>query len=384
MRLRNRLSIAATLASACLASVLPAASAPAAPRPAVVDTPAHLDQVIQQTAEQAGVPGVIVGIWRPGHARYVRAFGLADKADCTPMKPDLFMRIGSETKTFTVTALLQLVDQGLVGLDDPIARYAAGVPNGRNITLRQLAGMRSGLFPYSKDTGFQHLLQTQPHRQWTPRELLAIAFRHKNQFTPGTQFDYSNTNTILLGLVVEKMTHRTLREDFRDMITRPSGLDHTFLPVAAEFPRPHAHGYTVQTPTGAEADATDFNPSWGWAAGAMISDLEDMHHWAVDVATGRLLTPQTQAERLAALPTGAPGDAYGLGIDINHGWTGHAGSLPGYQSLTIYLPSEQATLVILLNTDTPSNDENPSTLLGRAITQVISPNNVYADASDQS
>ncbi|WP_329925628.1 serine hydrolase domain-containing protein [Streptomyces sp. SP17BM10] len=339
--------------------------------------------MIQRAAADAGVPGVIVGIWKPGQPRYVRAFGIADNSDCEPMRTDLNMRIGSETKTFTVTALLQLVDRGEVGLDDPISAYVDGVPDGEHITLRQLADMRSGLFAYSKDAGFQHLLATEPHRQWSPSELLGIAFEHPNQFPPGTQFDYSNTNTVLLGLVVEKITHRPLRDVIRELITRPSGLDRTFLPEAAEFPLPHAHGYTDVTPDGTVADATDFNPSWGWAAGAMISDLDDMRSWAENVATGGLLTPQTQAERLDAQPTGAPGDAYGLGIDINHGWIGHAGSLPGYQSLTVYLPAQKATMVILLNTDIPSNGENPSTLLGRAITQVISPGNVYGDASDQ-
>ncbi|WP_259464724.1 serine hydrolase [Streptomyces sp. TLI_171] len=375
--------IAAPAAAAPAAPAAPAPRTPAAPPPARDATRAELDRVIRQTAADAGVPGVIVGIWEPGKPRYVRAFGVADTSDCEPMRTDLNMRIGSETKTFTVTALLQLVDRGEVGLDDPISAYVDGVPDGDHITLRQLADMRSGLFAYTKDAGFQHLLATEPHRQWVPSELLDIAFSHPNQFPPGTQFDYSNTNTVLLGLVVEKVAHRPLSEVIRDRITRPSRLDHTFLPEAAEFPQPHAHGYTDLTPDGTVADATDFNPSWGWAAGAMISDLDDMRSWAESVATGRLLSPQTQAERLDAHPTGAPGDFYGLGIDINHGWIGHAGSLPGYQSLTVYLPARKTTMVILLNTDIPSNDENPSTLLGRAITQIISPDNVYGDASDQ-
>ncbi|MFC6595196.1 serine hydrolase domain-containing protein [Kitasatospora paranensis] len=390
---RTALLRIAMVVSACVAASLPPIAAPAAAVPSSRTsatasqqwdaTAAELDRVIQRTAADAGVPGVIVGVWKPGKPRYVRAFGVADKIDCEPMRTDLNMRIGSETKTFTVTAMLQLVDRGKVGLDDPISRYVDGVPDGEHITLRQLAEMRSGLFPYTKDADFQHLLTTQPHRQWAPEELLRIAFEHANQFPPGTQFDYSNTNTVLLGLVVEKVTHRPLQVAIRDLITRPSGLDHTFLPKAAEFPQPHAHGYTDFTPDGTVADATDFNPSWAWAAGAMISDLDDLRSWAVNVATGRLLTPHTQQERLDAQPTGAPGDFYGLGIDINHGWIGHAGSLPGYQSLTVYLPASKATMVILLNTDISSNGENPSTLLGRAITQVISPGNVYGDASDQ-
>ncbi|GAA4839496.1 serine hydrolase domain-containing protein [Kitasatospora terrestris] len=344
----------------------------------------ELDRAIQATLQSAGAPGVIAGVWIPGQLSYVRAFGVADKSDCDPMRSDLNMRIGSETKTFTVTALLQLVDRGEVGLDDPISRYIPGVPDGDHITLRQLANMRSGLFSYTQDPEWQkQAFLDDPYRQWKPEELLQVAFSHENKFAPGTQFDYSNTNTVLLGLVVEKLTHHSLQRAFKEMITKPSHLPHTFLPKAAELPRPYAHGYTDLTATGAETDATHWNPSWGWAAGAMISNLDDMHAWAENVATGRLLKPETQAERLDALPTGAPGDFYGLGIDINHGWIGHAGSLPGYQSLTIYLPSLKASVVILTNTDIQSGGENPSTLFGRAITQLISPDNVYGAASDQ-
>lgn len=398
--LRGALRTAATIVAACLATSIPPISASAtasvqasAPRQGAraatpqlgAATARELDQVIRSTAASAGVPGVIVGLWMPGQPRYVRAFGIADKSDCAPMRPDLYMRIASETKTFTVTALLRLVDEGVVRLDDPVSDYLPGVPDGRRITLRDLADMRSGLFPYTDDTGFEHDLLSDPHREFTPQELLRIAFLHPNRpFAPGTAFEYSNTNTIVLGLLVEKETHLPLRDAIRDLVTGPSRLDHTLFPVAAEFPRPHAHGYTEQTLNGEQADATTWNPSWGWAAGAMISNLEDLHSWAVNVATGRLLTPETQAERLDALPTGAPGDAYGLGIDINNGWIGHTGSQPGYQSLTFYLPSLRATLVVLLNTDISSQGEKPIILLGRAITRIISPDNIFRPANDQS
>lgn len=384
-----------TLVTTCLVASVPnisvvasaASSAPAVPAAAMTaaSTAQKLDRVIRDTFKATGAPGVIVGLSMRGLPNYVRTLGVADTRDCAPMRPDLFMRMGSETKTFTVTALLRLVDRGVVRLDDPISRYVAGVPNGWHITLRDLADMRSGLVPYTDDPGFEQQLLADPYRQWTPHELLSFAFKHHNRpFKPGTEFEYSNTNTILLGLVVEKETRLPLEVAMRDLVTGPSHLDDTLFPVGAEIPRPHAHGYTEQTPTLQEADATHWNPSWGWAAGAMISNLRDLRSWAVNVATGRLLKPATQAERLAALPTGAPGDAYGLGIDINHGWIGHAGSQPGYQSLTIYLPGLRASLVILVNSDVPANGERPAVLLGRAITQVISPGNVYADASDQS
>ena len=160
-----------------------------------------LDKAIPVAMQRASVPGAIVGIWQDGREPYVRAFGVRDTATRQPMATDLYMRIGSNSKAFTVTAILMLADQGKLGLDDPIDRYVKGVPGGNRITLRQLAQMRSGLYDYADDTNKD--LPQQPFRKWTPRELLAVAFRHPPVFPPGTKFDYCNTNTVLLGLVVE-------------------------------------------------------------------------------------------------------------------------------------------------------------------------------------
>lgn len=109
----------------------------------------------------------------------------------------------------------------------------------------------------------------------------------------------------------------------------------------------------------------------------MISDLQDMRRWARGLATGTLLSPATQAERLKMLPTGSPGNDYGLGIFDNHGWIGHNGSLPGYESVTVYLPSRRATLVVLINTDIHYQGSEPSTLLAKTITSIVTPENVY-------
>ncbi|MFI1017778.1 serine hydrolase domain-containing protein [Streptomyces sp. NPDC020965] len=337
----------------------------------------RLDSAIQQVMREASVPGVIVGLWAPGKGSYVRAFGVADKSTGAPMKPDLNMRIGSETKTFTVTALLELVDQGKVGLDDPISRYINGVPNGSRITLRDLAGMRSGLFNYSMDEDFFKALTSDPERPFTPQELLSYSFRHPIQFQPGAEFEYSNTNLILLGLVVEQAGGLPLNEYIERHVLEPAGLNRTVFPTGAEFPSPHAHGYTEQTADGKMADSTDWNPSWGWAAGAMISDLEDLRSWARTVATGTLLTPETQAERLKTGPTTIPGAGYGLGIFNVQGWIGHNGSLPGYETLTVYLPESQATMVVLLNTDVLHDEAEPSTLFGQAITRIVTPDHVF-------
>ncbi|MFB6616850.1 serine hydrolase domain-containing protein [Streptomyces sp. NPDC085524] len=376
-------------AGSAYGAATPAPSAPTASSPSPTPdggsgfpqlTPAvaaQLDTAVQKVLRETQVPGVVVGLWAPGKGSYVRTFGVADKATGAPMETDFNFRIGSETKTFTVTALLELVDQGKLALDDPIGKYIEGVPNGSRITLRQLAGMRSGLYNYSEDPTFNKELTAGPDKYFPPRQLLAYSFKHPVQFEPGAQFDYSNTNLILLGLVVEKIGKKPLSEFIRQEVLEPAGLRRTAFPVDASFPDPHPQGYTDQSATGKVVISTDWNPSWAWAAGAMISDLLDLRSWARTLATGSLLTPATQAERLKTTPMDIPGAGYGLGIFDVQGWIGHNGSLPGYESLTMYLPQYQATLVVLLNTDILADGQEPSTLFGEAITSIVTPDHVY-------
>ena len=340
-------------------------------------TTARLDSAIATTLRETGAPGAIVGVWGP-RCRYEKAFGVADEATGAPMRTDFYSRIGSETKTFTVTGVLQLVDDGAVGLDDPIADYVPGVPEGERITLRQLARMQSGLFNYSEDERFQLDLVTDPYRTFTPHELLDYSFAHPLDFPPGEGFHYSNTNTILLGLVIEEVSGLPLHEFLEQRVFEPLGLEDTSFPTDNAFPEPHAEGYTTLTPDGSETVATDWNPSWEWAAGAIISTLHDLRTWARAVATGTLLEPGTQAQRLETVAPPGSDAGYGLGIFDVAGWIGHNGSQPGYQSLTVHLPERRLTLVVLLNTDVPAPDGGaPSSAFGRAITEVVSPDHVF-------
>ncbi|MFJ9736234.1 serine hydrolase domain-containing protein [Streptomyces sp. NPDC101169] len=373
----------AVRAASAAASPSPSPSGPDAVRALTPDVTRQLDAAVRQVMRTANVPGVTVGVWTPDRGSYVRSFGVADRSDGRPMTPDMYVRIGSETKTFTVTALLQLVDEGKAGLDDPIGRYVAGVPNGDRITLRELAGMRSGLFNYSEDDGFFKALTSDPQRPFTPQQLLGYAFRHPVMFPPGQKFYYSNTNLILLGLVVEKQSGQSLGDYIHRHILVPAGMNDTSFPSGAEFPSPHPQGYTDQTADGKVQDTADWNPSWGWAAGAMVSTLGDLRTWAPTVATGRfpdgrrMISPAAQAQRLVTPPTPIPGAGYGLGIFDVQGWIGHNGSLPGYETLTVYLPEARTTLVVALNTDIDHDNQEPSTLFGQAITRIISPGHVF-------
>lgn len=175
------------------------------------------------------------------------------------------------------------------------------------------------------------------------------------------------------------MARQPLAAFIRRNILRPEHLTDTLFPAGARFPFPRARGYTRDTADGKLTNATRWNPSWGWAAGAMISTLRDLHAWSRAVATGTLLTPATQRQRERFLPTGIAGvkGGYGLGLLNDNGWIGHNGSLPGYQSLTIYLPPQRATLVVLVNSDTLYRGNELTTLLGEAITRIITPRHIY-------
>jgi D-alanyl-D-alanine carboxypeptidase len=343
------------------------------------DMKLKIDAALVQAMTAASVPGVMLGVWGPnGH--YERAYGVADKSTRAPMQTSFYSRIGSVTKTFTVTGVLQLADQNKVGLDDPIGKYIDGVPHGDAITLRELARMQSGLANFTDNPQFQQAFFADPRRSFSPQELLGYSFSQPPTFAPGADFQYCNTNTILLGLVVEKISGQSLPEYVRVHILTPLGMSQTSFPTTNAFPDPHAQGYTNQTANDAETTATDWDPTWAWAAGAMISTLHDMHSWAPALATGKLLSPQMQAQRLQTVPGKGlpPPDGYGLGIFNLGGWIGHNGSLPGYQSVVVYQPDTRQTLVILTNTDINYQGNEPSTTLANAVTKVLTPDHVYA------
>jgi D-alanyl-D-alanine carboxypeptidase len=341
--------------------------------PALVERPdaAELDAAIEAAMSEAAIPGAIVGIWGPD-GDYVKTFGVSDKLTGAPMKRDFHHRIGSITKTFTTAALLLLVDQGKVSLDDPISMYVDGVPSGDTITLRNLARMSSGLTTYDDSDAFVDGYFTDPTQPYGPTGMLAFAFDQPVKFEAGTEWDYSNTNTTLLGLVVEDVSGQSLADFVAANITGPLNMTRTTVPEAAELPEPHAQGYTVVGDT--EKIATDWNPSWGWGAGNMTSTLDDMKIWAEELGTGSLLTPAMHQERINSTVKMTDTAAYGLGVFNDSGWIGHSGSIFGYQTLVFYQPEQQTSLVVFTNSDKPAT---ASTTLGTAITTVISPDHVY-------
>lgn len=327
-----------------------------------------LRSATEEVRAQISAPGTIVAVQTP-EGRWVEAFGVADPATGRAMSVDDAQRIGSITKTFTGSVILQLAEEGKLSLDDPISRYVDGVPNGENISLRVLITMTSGLASYTLDDSFQEEWFGNPQGGWTPEQLLAKAFELPPLFAPGEQFNYSNTNFILLGQVIEKVTERSYAEALAERIFDPMGLSDTFMPVANELPEPHSTGFTMQaTEPGATEplDATDWNPSFGGAAGQLVSTIGDMLTYGRALGTGGgLLDDESQIQRLTFPEAGGYGEAMGC----VGGWVGHTGELPGYNTSVFYDTGSDTTVITMTNSDIPSGEctssltlpDNPST-----------------------
>lgn len=355
----------------------PVTASPAAPSLRTID-PAALQSVLETRARELLVPGAVAVVRTPS-GDFTGRYGATTYRGTTPPAVSDHIRVGSVTKTFTGTVILQQAQEGLLSLDDPVSKYRPEVPNGERITIAQLLEMRSGLFNYSTTVELNQALDDAPQRVWRRDELLSIAFARPPYFAPGQGFTYSNTNTVLLGLIAEQVERgKPLAAIMRDRLFVPLGMRNTLLPAddANGLPAPYARGYMYGTnvetmdPAGLPADRlaaaragtfqpgdrTFDNPSWGWAAGAGISTAEDLVIWAQALAGGRVLGPALQARRLASVrPISADAPAgsaqYGLAIAKFGPLYGHTGELPGYNTFVGHDPARNVTVVVWANLD---------------------------------
>lgn len=357
----------------------------------------RLQATVVEIAREQLVPGVVV-LLRTPKGDFTSTYGVNSYRGSTPTSADQHFHVGSITKTWTSTVILQQVQDGLLQLGDPIAKYIAGVPKGEQITIEQLLLMRSGLSNYSATVAFNQALDDAPARVWQPEEMLALAFAHQQSFDPGTSYEYSNTNTILLGLVAQKVENgKPLSDIMRDRLFRPLGLRHTLLPaiddaaLPAPFTRGYQYGSNVQTlqplPDDMQAaaragtlvpiDHTNSNTSWGWSAGSGISTANDLVTYVQALVGGGLLNPQMQAARLASVRDIVPHNP-----ELGYGWNlarfgalyGHTGEIPGYGTFMGHDPANQVTLIVWANLETNLDGESAASAIARQlIAQIYKP-----------
>ncbi|HET6275488.1 MAG TPA: serine hydrolase domain-containing protein [Candidatus Cybelea sp.] len=323
------------------------------------------------------VPGVLVGIWDGDGHTYIRTFGYADRATHRPLTVADHFRIGSNTKTFVIATLLQLVDERRLSLDDPVSRFSIGVavPNGNKITIRELCQMRSGLFE-AYDTPQLAAEHIRPAMTFDPRTLVAWAMKQRPYFAPGQGYHYTNTNYLILGLIVESLTHDSIGDQIRKRLLVPFRLTQTFYPQTQAMPNPWARGYGLDKHRRWEDVSGTIPVSLMGAAGAMISNMHDMKRWIGLVVTGKTSAPATFRALTECIPTGQGNLAFGLGLGCSAGWYGYTGGLPGYNTANYYFPATGATIVAWV--DVQANSPNPgvANAVFRDIAHVITPTNV--------
>ncbi|GLV65945.1 D-alanyl-D-alanine carboxypeptidase [Bacillus mycoides] len=324
-------------------------------------------QAIRDTL-QLGFPGILAKTSEGGKT-WGYAAGVADLSTKKPMKTDFRFRIGSVTKTFIATVLLQLAGENRLNLDDSIEKWLPGIIQGngydaKQITIRQMLNHTSGIAEYSrsKEADFTHT-----KRLYTAEELVKIGLLMPPDFAPGKGWSYSNTGYVLLGILIEKVTGNSYAEEIENRIIEPLELSNTFLPGnSSVIPgTKHARGYEGYDGASELKDVTYFNPSIGSSAGEMISTADDLNKFFSYLLSGELMKERQLKQMLTTVPTGrAEIGGYGLGIyetKLPSGvqiW-GHTGDIPGFSTFAGGTLGGKHTLAVSLNSMRSANSPDP-------------------------
>ncbi|WP_329263966.1 serine hydrolase domain-containing protein [Streptomyces pseudovenezuelae] len=329
-----------------------------------------------RAAVKDGVPGVTLTA-RDGRGTWSTTAGVGNLRTHVPRAADDRYRVGSITKTFVATVLLQLEAEGRLSLDDTVDKWLPGVVHGNGhdgsrITVRQLLNHTSGIFNYTadetfartyflKDGFFQHRYDTQ-----SPEQLVATAMAHKPDFAPGTSWNYSNTNYVVAGMLIQKVTGRTYGEEIRHRVIEPLKLTATSVPgTRVTVPRPSSRAYSklAETATGPTYDVTRLNPSLASSAGEMISDSADLNRFYSALLKGRLLPPKQLKEiKTTVAVEGLPNAGYGLALmdrELScgvHVW-GHDGGIHGSSSVAVTTADGRHSLAFNFNGDWSGNSD---------------------------
>jgi D-alanyl-D-alanine carboxypeptidase len=312
-----------------------------------------------------GVPGAVAFV-RDGRRTILLARGVADTATQAPMRTTARFRVASITKTFVAAVVLQLVGEGRLSLDERVDDVAPGLLPRADaaITVRELLHHTSGLYDFASDwRWFWPYFHGNPGRRWAPRQLLAFALSHPRLFRPGSRWRYSNTNYVVLGLIVQAVTRQSIATELKDRLFVPLGLHDTTFEVGPESRPALAHGYTLIRSR--NTDVTRLSPSAWWAAGAIVSTAADVAHFYRALLRGIILPRRLMAAMESVIPTGEPGGGDGLGIfrtrliaklgpsfavRCGAGW-GHSGQIDGYLTAALANRDASRQYVILVNED---------------------------------
>ncbi|MEI6050375.1 MAG: serine hydrolase domain-containing protein [Bacteroidota bacterium] len=319
------------------------------------------DSVIQNTQ----VPGLVALV--VDHKRgidWLYAAGVSNKETNAPMDVNHTFRIASNTKTFTGTVLLQLVDEGKIRLNDKLSKYFPLYPKADSITIKMLCNMTSGIYAYEIEE-WTNAVKANPLRVWAPHEFADFAFSQPFFFSPGTGWQYANTNTIILGMIIEQVTGNTLESEITNRIIKPLKFTNTaFHTSGSDLPGNHGRGYDFEQleVTGDVTESYDF--SMMWAAGAVHSTPRELQTYIEELVKGRFLSDTLQQRRLNDMITTSPISKYGLCLANLTSFYGHNGEVWGYTSSMWHSIKHDCTIIIYYNCDRMST-HNPDNLAGK-------------------
>lgn len=322
---------------------------------------AALDRALKElVAMRGGPPGVIAVVQRGPH-REVHSFGVRNLKGGLPMRANDRMRLASTSKAFSGAVALSLVSKGDLSLNDTIGERLPSLPDAwSEVTLRQLLNHTSGLPDFTEDPDFLAALQASPEDAPRPRKLLSFVEDEPLRFEPGSRYEYSNSDNVTVGLMVEAVTGRTYEGQLQEQVFRPLGLRRTFLPRGTNLQKPYIHGYDNDPSQQPPEDLSEVLASgWFWASGGMVSTPADLNDFARGYVGGELFDLRTRGRQRQVVeggksdPPGPGKNSAGLGIfryEMRCGtvW-GHTGNYPGYTQFLAASPNGNRSVAVSVN-----------------------------------
>lgn len=308
------------------------------------------ENYLEAQALKANVPGVLVGVWDYNRGvNMVYGVGVADKNTGELLDWRHSFKIASVTKTMVATVIVQLIDEGKLSFSTPVSHFFPDLPEASKVTIRMLGDMTSGYFDYLEDETFLDNFDNTPYFTATPEEMIEVAMSHPMEYPPGTGFNYSNTNTVILGRIVERITGNSLEQELARRLFTPLNLEKTAAPSSGSYlPLPKAHSYHPDTLED-WTDKMDYSPEY--ACGNAYTTMFELRSWIESLAKGTLIDKSSYGS-LFAFGTPFPGAedyVYHFGIIDYKGFLGHSGDTDYYLTEAYYNPEINTTLIILSN-----------------------------------
>ena len=336
--------------------------------------PDRLRATVQAGAQQAGTKAVVFGMWVRG--REVLTTALGNSMTTMPATTDMHYRIGGIAETFMSTLLLMLVEQGRISLDDKISRWFPHLLAADQVTVRMLVANTAGYIDYVTVDDFLKLQLAEPFRTFTDDELIDYSVRGgRMNFPPGTSQQYSHTDNVILGQVIQRATGQSMKELYDTNIFKPMGMSDTQFPVDQEIQSPVLHAFTMDR--GFYEDCTYWNPSWGSTPGLPTSNIHDLGKWGQILGTGRLISPVHFQEQIAPTSVGkgknTPDLYFAYGFGVANGWIVQNPSINGYSGAFGYNLASGVTIVVAATKSETATTDAAAFAILREVVKYVTP-----------